>query len=73
MDPFAYYFEENIEMDPWNYRSLPFYGSYLKSQGKDEKAIETLIKIQADLQKASQLYKDLAAIDKQIKRLLLKM
>ena len=40
---------------------------------EDEKAIETLIMIQSDLQKASQLYKDLAVIDKQIKRLLLKM
>jgi tetratricopeptide (TPR) repeat protein len=40
---------------------------------EDEKAIETSIEIQSDLHKASELYKELAVLDKKIKRLLLKM
>jgi len=40
---------------------------------EEEEALNTLIELQSDLQKASQLYKDLAVIDKQIKRLLLKL
>ena len=40
---------------------------------EEEKAMVVLIELQSAIQKASQLYKELSIIDKQIKRLLLKM
>jgi tetratricopeptide (TPR) repeat protein len=40
---------------------------------EEEKAMVVLIELQSAIQKASQLYKELAVVDKQIKRLLLKM
>ncbi len=40
---------------------------------EEEKAMVVLIELQSAIQKASKLYKELAVVDKQIKRLLLKM
>ena len=45
----------------------------LSNSLEEEKAMVVLIELQSAIQKASQLYKELAVIDKQIKRLLLKM
>ena len=45
----------------------------LSNSLEEEKAMVVLIELQSAIQKASQLYKELAVVDKQIKRLLLKM
>ncbi len=45
----------------------------LSNSLEDENVIKTLFELQSDLKKAALLYKDLAVIDKKIKRLLLKI
>ena len=45
----------------------------LSNSLEEEKTITVLIELQSAIQRASQLYKELATVDKQIKRLLLKM